>query len=740
MGREAAARGDERLVNHVERFLERLKDVRKRGNGWTACCPAHDDQHPSLDVDIGEDGRLLLMCRSGGCDAADICAAAGVDLRELFPDGGCVPNPSANGHAKKVYPTLSAIAEAAARRKGGRVEGTYIYRDAGSNPVFAVVRVRLANGEKEILQVRPEADGWVFGGIKSPRPLYRLHELLAADPVTPVSLFEGEQKADLAVSLGLLGTSCSQGAGNGRFTDFTPLASHILHLYADNDAKGNEHIQDVAQRAYAASVTQVWRVTLPGLPPKGDIVDFYEQRRQSGVSDDAILDEIHEAVARAELINPPANPKVEEPSPAPIPAQAKEAPAELDLWPAPLGQAARVGFLGEFLAAVEDQTEADPAAIAADLVVRVGNAVHSGPHFTVSGDRHGCNEFFAIVGPTAFGRKGSSAAFPRRVMEIADPTWSTTCIKSGLSSGEGLIEAIRDPKRIGTDKKTGEPVFDEGVADKRAFIFESELARTLRAGARRDSTLFPVLRQAWEGGRLASLTRQPYSASSSHISLLSHVSRDEFRSLLNDLDIAGGTVNRFLFIASKRQRALPYGGRVPTPVLEAFGKRLGANIDKARRFASEMLFTGPAHEQWPDVYYKLAEDEQGAGLMGQLLGRAVAHTRRLAMVLAIIDGCTAVDVRHVDAAVEFWHYSKATIRYLFGTATGNRIADRILAELLGTPDGVARTEIHRLFNKHVTAQDINTALQLLHRLGLARPEKVQTGGKPREVWHATPRA
>ena len=35
------------------------------GDGWTACCPAHDDRDPSLSIRDGADGRVLVHCHAG---------------------------------------------------------------------------------------------------------------------------------------------------------------------------------------------------------------------------------------------------------------------------------------------------------------------------------------------------------------------------------------------------------------------------------------------------------------------------------------------------------------------------------------------------------------------------------------------------------------------------------------------------------------------------------------------------
>ena len=68
----------------IERVLSRLRGVTRSGKGYRAHCPAHDDQHPSLSIAQGEDGRVLIMCHAG-CPPEDIVRAIGLEMRDLFP-------------------------------------------------------------------------------------------------------------------------------------------------------------------------------------------------------------------------------------------------------------------------------------------------------------------------------------------------------------------------------------------------------------------------------------------------------------------------------------------------------------------------------------------------------------------------------------------------------------------------------------------------------------------------------
>lgn len=68
------------------KLIDRLDGVRATGPGrWIAKCPAHEDRSPSLSVRELEDGTVLVK-DFGGCGAADVVAAVGLELRDLFPE------------------------------------------------------------------------------------------------------------------------------------------------------------------------------------------------------------------------------------------------------------------------------------------------------------------------------------------------------------------------------------------------------------------------------------------------------------------------------------------------------------------------------------------------------------------------------------------------------------------------------------------------------------------------------
>jgi Winged helix-turn-helix DNA-binding len=71
------------MSSPVEVMLGRLERVHQNGQGWIARCPAHDDHEPSLKVDIGDDGRVMLHCHAG-CETQAVVEAIGLTMRDLF--------------------------------------------------------------------------------------------------------------------------------------------------------------------------------------------------------------------------------------------------------------------------------------------------------------------------------------------------------------------------------------------------------------------------------------------------------------------------------------------------------------------------------------------------------------------------------------------------------------------------------------------------------------------------------
>src|SRR5262249_44990302 len=139
------------------------------------------------------------------------------------------------------------------------------------------------------------------------------------------------------------------------------------------------------------------------------------------------------------------------------------------------------------------------------------------------------------------GRKGTSLGRVRAVVKVADETWAGDRIKGGLSSGEGLINEVRDERQEWDNKEKRFEVVDPGVTDKRLMVVEPEFAGLLAVADRHGNTISPLIRRAWDGDKLQTITKNsPLCATGVHISIIGHITEDELRARITRTDMANG--------------------------------------------------------------------------------------------------------------------------------------------------------------------------------------------------------
>ena len=166
-------------------------------------------------------------------------------------------------------PKQRTVPEAPVRPENLRA--TFEYHDEQGRFLFAVDRHEAAGCRKAIRQWRLDAEGRRVYSLKGVRPVpFRLHELLQAETVFIV---EGEPKVLALLAWGLAATCNPMGAGKWRSEYNAYFHAKQVVILPDQDAPGRRHAQRIAAalRPVAASVKVV---ELPGLPPKGDIVDW----------------------------------------------------------------------------------------------------------------------------------------------------------------------------------------------------------------------------------------------------------------------------------------------------------------------------------------------------------------------------------------------------------------------------------------------------------------------------------
>ena len=403
-----------------------------------------------------------------------------------------------------------------------------------------------------------------------------------------------------------------------------------------------------------------------------------------------------------------------------------------------ISEAAFHGLAGDIIGKIAPHTEADPAGLLVQTLATFGNLIGRSAHFVAGGSRHYANLFLVVVGKSSIGRKGTSLAHVTNLFTATDSQWTRDCRASGLSSGEGLIFAVRDLVEAAKRNKAGEIetfIADSGVSDKRLLVVESEFAQPLRLMKRDGNILSVTIRQAWDSGDLRTLTKaSPVRATGAHVSIIGHITLAELTRELTETDTLNGFANRFLWPCVQRKRCLPDGDNLASLDLRAEGEALLRAVDFAKE-CEEMERDEAARARWHEVYPRLTADIPG--LLGSVLARAAAQTVRLSMIFALLDCSRVIRHEHLDAALALWDFCEQSARFIFGEGLGDSNADRILAALRASPDGMTRTEIsENVFGRNVAAKEISRCLNLLAPAGVAFAREVETGGRSAERWLA----
>ena len=219
---------------NAEAVARGLKGARRTGRGWTACCPVHEDTNPSLSINEGPGGRVLVHCHTG-CSQRSVIDA--LKERGLW-------NTAENG-------------------QWNTTEASYEYCDADGRLIYMVHRFP----SKRFRQQR--ADGqWTMEGVE--RVPYRLPDWIEGQRVLVV---EGEKDVETLRTFGLHATCNSGGAGKWS-ADIAPYFRDMsVTILPDNDEVGRSHARSVAA-SLEGIASEVWILELPNLPAKGDVSDW----------------------------------------------------------------------------------------------------------------------------------------------------------------------------------------------------------------------------------------------------------------------------------------------------------------------------------------------------------------------------------------------------------------------------------------------------------------------------------
>jgi hypothetical protein len=389
-------------------------------------------------------------------------------------------------------------------------------------------------------------------------------------------------------------------------------------------------------------------------------------------------------------------------------------------WPI-LDPAALYGLAGDIVQTLEPLTEADPVGMLVQAIAEFSCAIGPNSRVKLDGASNPLLFYAVLVGGTSKGRKGTANKRIEATFKQAIPGWTRGDTRGNLSSGEGLVHAVRDGKGN-----------DPGVEDKRLFLVQSEFGSMLTVMAREGNSLSGVIRDAWDGADLAPMTKSaPIKSTGPHIVIVGHVTEEDLLRHLKMTDMWNGFANRFVWVMVKRYKLVPFPTEPPAHLMSPLCKRLQEAVAFASR-PRTMRMTVQAKEAWCEVYGDLSE--QRLGMVGAVLSRAEAQVWRLAALYALLDLSEVIKRIHLKAALALWQYAEDSVRYIFGDVLGDTVADKILNGLRLGP--LSDSEISDLFQKNVNKDKLQRAKTMLQKRGLIHSEIQKTNGRGRRVWAA----
>lgn len=382
-------------------------------------------------------------------------------------------------------------------------------------------------------------------------------------------------------------------------------------------------------------------------------------------------------------------------------------------WIRPIDKAGFYGVAGDYVRLLAPQTEADEAALLTNFLVVTGSMFGREAFAIADGSTHYPSEYLILVGDTGKSRKGTSAAHTLKIANRVRENFSRDCVLSGLSSGEGLVKGISDGKKLGLNQFLG---------------FLPEFGGLLTVARREGCTISAMLRQSWDAVPLSVLTKQnPLSVSDYVLAILGHITPAELLNGLGSTSMTDGFVNRFLFAKVRRSQFLPEGGEDCdfNRIIERLHGALQQGQNRGRLRRDE-----EAKELWRTVYPSLAEP--APGLKGSLCARGDAHTLRLSLIYALLDGAGAIQRQHLEAALAVWRYCEASVASIFAARLGDPEADKILHAMESGPKTL--TELHKVFGNHRSSEWLLSKLAALVKSGHLIQTMKMCDRKNTEAW------
>ncbi|MBD0840907.1 DUF3987 domain-containing protein [Streptomyces sp. TRM68416] len=259
-----------------------------------------------------------------------------------------------------------------------------------------------------------------------------------------------------------------------------------------------------------------------------------------------------------------------------------------------------------------------------------------------------------LCGGTGEG-KGQSWGIAEAIARDANRTFMSGNVIHGVVGGAGLIQAVAD-------------------CDEHALIIDTEYARVLRAG-RRQANLSQVLRDLWDGAPVAtSRAKDPVQVDAPRVSIMGHITPEEFRANLTGTDRDGGSYNRLLILPVSQVGWLSERERMPAHLIPEAGELFARAVRFGQR-ASMVTLSEDAYDVADTIRHDLLSKARESEELKPFAARCNEQVRRIAALFALFDLRSQITPDDLHAAASLVTHAMNTVEVI-ATGSGSKPGKR----------------------------------------------------------------
>lgn len=261
-------------IDYREYFAMHVQQFTVRGNQATGLCPFHDDQQPSLSLNLT---RGLFCCHACGVKGNVVQFQAllqKTDTKDAYKT-----------LMQKYAPPQYDVTVSSYKQNAAAAENTtvYPYCDQQGTVLYELVRLDTKAGKRYFYRHTPEGARTPIHKKPAQRVPYNLPGILAAgEQGGLLFIVEGEKCAQTLMDHGLLATTTGSASSAEEWTpEYTNWVKPFsVVLCPDYDRPGKAYMQALAAKlsgkVRALTLLELWNV-FPNMNEKDDIADLLER-------------------------------------------------------------------------------------------------------------------------------------------------------------------------------------------------------------------------------------------------------------------------------------------------------------------------------------------------------------------------------------------------------------------------------------------------------------------------------